>query len=277
MRRLFGLGACALLVFGCSSSDSSGAAGGGTGGSGGTAEAGPDVTPDQVVADTAPDKADTGKDAKACEPQSVSGWTASWKPPSGKYQGKCKAGETVALMEACFGANATESGCAAAETQYADCNTCLYTDDTASQWGPVVYFSGVELYDRNEGGCFALLMGDTSATGCGAKLNAAYDCGIASCGGVCPTSTDAEYEAFNNCIASAAADAAFCKTYQDAADACATAALAADGGEALNACVWGDSEDWLVVAERIGEIFCGVEPSDGGADSGNPPVDAAAE
>jgi hypothetical protein len=272
MRCLVHLALTALLIAGCSSSDASPAQGAG----GSSAEAGTDAAADHATKDTAAaDTTSETMDAKpACEPQSVSSWTPTWQPPSGKYLGKCGDGEAVALIDACFGDSATEQTCTDAETKYAACNDCLFTDDTASQWGPIVYYSKVDFYDRNEGGCLALLTDDATATGCGAKVNALYDCGLASCGPVCPVATDADFEALNSCITAAMGDAAICKPYADDADACYQAALTAH--PEASACVWGDSEDLLDVFKRFGELFCGAGASDGGSDVGSPDADAPA-
>jgi hypothetical protein len=256
----------AIVVGGCSSDPEpvQGAAGS-------TAEAGADVAPDQGTADQAtPDvKTDTGP---TCTPQSVAGWTPAWKAPTGAHQGACGAGEASALIDACFGDDATEESCSEAETTYAACDTCLFTDDTASQWGPIVYFSEVDYYDTNEGGCVALVTGETAATGCGAKLNAAYDCGLAACGAVCPVNTDADFVALDKCLAAAEADPAMCKTYVDEANTCYEAALTAH--PEVSMCAWDGTEDYLEVFKRVGELFCGEEAADGGTDAGE---DAAGE
>jgi hypothetical protein len=216
------------------------------------------------VGDAASETSSEDADAAAkCEPQSISGWTPTNHPPTGLYQGKCAAGEVKAVMDGCFGKTATQATCTAAQSAHGGCVACLISKDTDASWGPIVEYTKLGFYDRNAGGCFGLLQGDVSATGCGSKINAVFDCNLASCSAVCPVKTDADFAALNECFGAADADPDICKPSVDTSTKCWNDGLAEDGGAKYQPCIWDSKkEPWAAVAERIGEVFCGVGPGD---------------
>lgn len=199
-----------------------------------------------------------------CTPQPITGWTPKWYPPAGAYQGKCTAAEIHDLVIACTPPS-PESACLAALDKKPDCSNCMTTDAYATSTGAIIrYTTPLNLTDRNVGGCFALKLGDSSASGCGAKVRAAVDCALQSCGKVCPYDPVKGFAALNLCQKKANADATLCKAYFDAADKCVT-----DNIDKVRECSFylTDGEPVADVWERYGKLFCGTAPaSDAGTD-----------
>jgi hypothetical protein len=71
----------------------------------------------------------------------------------------------------------------------ADCLACLFSIEEDSSYGPLILLANGSI-QTNIPGCMALIDGDASAMGCGAKYQAYYDCIEAACGSNCPTYDD---------------------------------------------------------------------------------------
>ncbi len=218
-----------------------------------------------TVADTGPDSEEVSTDAGVkCAPQPITGWTPKWYPPTGSYQGKCTAAEIHDLVTACS-PTSPEATCKAALDKKPDCSNCLLTDAYATSTGAMVrYTDPLNLIDRNVGGCFALKLGDSSKDGCGAKVRAAVDCGLQSCGKACPYDPVKGFAALNGCQKKAFADPTLCKAYFDAADKCVV-----DNGDKVSDCsFYLTGEPVNDVFERYGNLFCGTAPTgDAGTDA----------
>jgi hypothetical protein len=235
-------------------------------------DAAPEATADVVAPDTGDQpeaSTDAAPDAELkCEPQSVAGWTPTWHPPTGLYQGICSAAEIQEIVGACWDTGASTAKCNSAKAKYAACTTCLISQETDASYGPIIVFNSLGFSDRNDPGCVALLGGDVSATGCGAQMQAYWQCVGASCSPGCKvaaaTFTD-DMAAFNDCAQAARADANICKTHYDNFLPCSK--LHSD-------CLWKAGESWAKLVTRIGNIFCGPNP-EAGVDGGE--ADAAGE
>lgn len=235
---------------------------------GGTLEASAVDHKTPVTADSGPDDAS----ADTCAPVDVSSFTSNWKPPSGLHQKKCTPAQ-VATFATCVynhtGRDAKVCDAFDADAANADCLACAKTNTSGTTLGAIVT-NGTSV-SANNPGCIALVSGDLSANGCGAKVQAALLCEDAACVDVCPVSAGdtAAFNKFLACEQLAAQDG--CKAYEDAASCAAT--LVADGGPA-SVCQ-PNTQDFGVRAAAYTELFCGGLTDEAGTDaSTDAPADA---
>jgi hypothetical protein len=198
----------------------------------------------------------------ACAPVPLGSWTPTWKAPTGIHQAKCTEAEIDELLPSCV--NMPEPpACEATKAKYANCAACMFTDDTQAQLGPMIHFvSSTHYRDRNVGGCLALLSGDTSATSCGARVNAAYDCAVAACAPGCKLDDFSDLVSFNACADAASDVGGECKAYADAADACVAQLKAQPDGAKYSSCL-DLSGGTFPSFKSITLVFCGPA-TDGG-------------
>jgi hypothetical protein len=147
-----------------------------------------------------------------CGPGSLAGFTATSPPPTGLHQGKCTPAQSQAVYDGCLGANATNVTCTAAVNANGACYACIFTDQSASSWGPVVNTAG-NVANLNVGGCLTLLEPCNAA--CGATLEEDLECEEFACGTNCPiTSSAASSTAYAGCASSIdSCDPNGCATY----------------------------------------------------------------
>jgi len=133
------------------------------------------------------------------------------------------------------------------------CLKCLFSTVQDETYGPIVIGWDKRWY-ANVGGCMALIDGDATENGCGAKHNALQTCRNAACAN-CTTDS-----AFDACWRQAGSTV--CKSYDDDA-VCDTSP---EYGPCTDSMSFGEYFNWL------GELFCstgfGISPdagSDGGA------------
>lgn len=182
---------------------------------------------------TTPSLGDGGV-AGVCSPQPTPPPAATWIPPHALHRNVCTPQEAAAIVS-CFVEN---QNCQVLVSSA--CHQCAVSGDTTP------YSSALIVHDQKPGtapelnieGCVGAVAGDPSATGCGPKLAAKYQCAAASCAGC----TDAT--GFKTC--SASADTTTCATSNTAAQ-CAAPYMAQ--------CVQGASE--LDVAFNLVKTFCG--------------------
>lgn len=134
------------------------------------------------------------------------------------------------------------------------CLACLFTAKGDAPSGPLIVFPG-DYWQANAGGCIALLDGDTTATGCGARTQASDVCRYGICLEACgdsPTSEDWD--------ACRAASPIACISYVNDA-ACTSLPRYAR-------CRYQSFQEYFL---GIGDIFCGTGPDGtgtGGAGAG---------
>ncbi len=185
-----------------------------------------------------------------CEPGDMSSFIPTWKPPAPLHSGKCSAAQAEALM-CLFDAAADQSTCDALVNDPANdgCFQCIYTSSSGPKLGPVIITANFG--SLNTAGCIAGVTGNTTATGCGAKLQASEQCADEACAGCAIDGFDEnsiyEYQA---CTEQAATTV--CSEFTDDA-ACAEALLDTDGG----ASVCGSGNDFLERAIVLAKLFCG--------------------
>ncbi len=201
------------------------------------------------------DAATTKKDSSAppvdgCEPGSVSGFTPTWKAPNAPHANKCTATQVEALL-CLFDANANQTTCQTTVDDPANdtCFKCIYTASTSAKLGPIVITGS--LGSLNLAGCIAAAEGNTTSSGCGAKVQAADQCGDEACDANCPVpeGDDAALDARNACVEQAATTV--CQSFTTDAE-CAETLVAAGG----TAAVCGSGSTFLDRAIAIAKFFC---------------------
>jgi hypothetical protein len=192
--------------------------------------------------------------AVGCAPALPAGYSHTWVPPR-NMPSACTAAQVQAYWDTCLGTSASTAQCNAFFSANAACVACLDSQSTNATYGTLIDLpNGTSI--ANVGGCLALIDGDTSNDGCGAKFQAAQFCKIDACESSCPvdSSNAASFTAFSNCEADAGATV--CET-ENAASACEAAAQYAR-------CQFTTYENYVV---GIGNIMC-ASASDGGTPDG---------
>ncbi len=187
--------------------------------------------------------------ALVCKAGDVTTFAPQWKPPKNR-QTVCTAGQVDSFAGCFFGPAANSPTCVSfvdAPTN-ALCRDCLLSDITDAAYGPFVKL-GTDAITANVEGCVALVTGQKSASGCGAKAQALAQCTAASCGPTCPVSTHAQVVEYTKCLD--AAGKTTCKSYATAAE-CIKAELAP--GQPAEGCASGASIE--LAAAALGKFFC---------------------
>jgi hypothetical protein len=207
--------------------------------------------------DSANDAAATDADALdagstlACPPGSVAAFAPTWKPPKPLHATACSPAEAELNVNCAFDPSSNPSVCDAylADASSSNCTLCVLTDDFDTTYGPLVMHGAYA--DLNLGGCIAQASGDTSATGCGAKVQAIGQCQAFACS-ACPDPSSGT-KAMNDYLAClSAAMSTVCKDYVKAA-ACADALIAPDA--AAEVCASGGNT-FLGRARALAQLFC---------------------
>jgi hypothetical protein len=121
--------------------------------------------------------------------------------PTAAKQGVCTAAEMQTLFNNCL------NGGTGACTQD-PCYKCIFTDQAAAAWGPVV-LSTDNLAQMNVGGCLQLLEPCNSA--CAATFEEDLECEQEACGTNCPITTSTT--GYNNCAMSVDSCVPGCASY----------------------------------------------------------------
>lgn len=186
---------------------------------------------------------------KVCAPGDVSTFESTWKPPTGRWQGKCTVQQVDTYVACLFSQAANDPTCRdyLARADNAVCSHCLMSAVDDTSYGPLIRF-GPNAITVNVEGCVALVTSDAQATGCGAKAQALGQCRRAACAPNCPLTDQASLVAFNEC--EVASNKSVCKSYLSAS-ACLAPLL--EGRAA--ACASGPTP--LAVATGVAKFFCG--------------------
>jgi hypothetical protein len=99
-----------------------------------------------------------------------------WAPPTAFHQALCTSAQTSDYV-ADFAASALPTF--RSDSANAACLKCIETMSGATAYGPVI--TGT-LTIANIGGCVAHVEGNTTSTGCGARIGAYNDCAYQECG-----------------------------------------------------------------------------------------------
>lgn len=198
-----------------------------------------------------------------CSPQPVEPSSLGWKPPNAVRPGACEEAQIGGWYDACWGDSWSQATCDTFEKDAVNraCLDCLFYAPNAATRGAAEVGAYLRL---NVAGCIAIVSGDASATGCGAKLQAETDCPRQACEPVCPLDTARDYDRYEACE-----DAAYdglCASYVDAEGGCADL-------PAYRTCRGASYLDFRSAFIGISSVFCGGSALDAGADAG----DAAAD
>ncbi len=225
------------------------------------------VSETSTVDRKAPPPVQTDGGDAVCAPGDVASFKPIWKAPSGFNQKLCTP-EQVKLLADCVWSHPgrDDAACKTFFNSSANkaCVGCGYTSTSSAKLGAIV--SNNTSVAVNYAGCVAQKLGDVTANGCGAKVQAAALCRDEACVDACPVPDDdtgKAFEAFLKCQDDAATSV--CQSYADAA-ACADDALS-DGGVAADCNP--DTTDFGERAAIYVELFCGGLASDAGTDGGS--------
>jgi hypothetical protein len=131
----------------------------------------------------------------------------------------------------------------------ADCQACMFSTVDESSYGAIVILASGS-WTANVEGCIALVSGDLSATGCGAKDQANTQCRDDACI-TCPN-----FDSFISCRT--AAGASICSTYANN--------RACVNGPKLAICnAYTTSKEYFVA---MSQFFCSTGVPDGGVSDG---------
>jgi hypothetical protein len=192
--------------------------------------------------------------ALVCPPEDVSNFSPTWKPPKALHAGLCSKSQAELVVDCAFDPNTNPAACDALmnDAGSSACTLCVLTDDFDSTYGPLVLKAGGYAV-LNLGGCIASLSGNTTATSCGAKVQAINDCQEYACTSCTDPSTSPKAMAdYLQC--QKAAESAQCGSYVSAAS-CADALIQPDA--AAGECASG-SNTFLDRAHALARLFCGT-------------------
>lgn len=158
------------------------------------------------VVDAALDASDAGS---GCVPALSDAYVPTWTPPN-PPRAACTSSQIQMLYDDCIGPTSGGSLCNTFLSQYsnATCDACMETPIASSTYGTTIEWHSGGSLDINGGGCVALIDGDFTANGCGAKYEAWLSCQIAACS-YCPPGT------YETCAVPA--QSTTCAAYQAAA------------------------------------------------------------
>jgi len=181
-------------------------------------------------------------------PQLDAGFTPTFTTASFN-QHKCTTAQVDAILGCLVGPNPDDAACnlILGDKANAACFGCLWAKGPTFSPGPLVAFpkNAIEL---NVGGCIANAQGNTSASGCGAKVAFATACKHAVCplSDACVAANPSFYAACTQ-----AAEATVCASFVN--DAKCADGLAGTGGTLATCLAKGTLLD---VSSAIGKLFC---------------------
>jgi hypothetical protein len=141
----------------------------------------------------------TDDSSAPCVPELPPNYSSTWVPPV-TTNTACTSDQVQAFYTQCFDPAATSAGCQTffQASVNASCVACMYTQQGSSAYGAVISLQNGTA-EANIGGCIALVDGDKSATGCGAKYQAGQFCEIDSCQCTIDQSDPTTFTAFTTC------------------------------------------------------------------------------
>jgi hypothetical protein len=238
-----------------------------------TGDGGPDVVTKETsfVDKSVPDVGNQDVNT-ACGPNMIDPTAIIWAKPRPINAMGCNSQEIQDFLNICINGTST-SACTAWQTAHMTCNTCLNSNEGDQSFGPLINTASSGYIFVNDGGCIALLTGDTSDTGCGAAQWKTSDCEDDACA-MC-------MDAMSYSACQGNADTSTCTQYYNAGhidssgNAAGTACANIDAG-AIAACgLTASTFDAFYTA--VATVMCGgytPPPSDAGSDA---PADAPSD
>ncbi len=152
-----------------------------------------------------------GSDAAiSCSPGDTTSFSPTGLAATRSAASSCTKQELSDFYAACLGPASVASSCYATRQAAPSCASCLLSQHSDSTWGAIVTTSTV--WELNVAGCTALATGDTSTTGCAARIAAAMACEDFACDN-CPFTPGSTTTSRAQCTQSA--DVAACRAYVD--------------------------------------------------------------
>jgi hypothetical protein len=193
-----------------------------------------------------PDGAFEDVDAgSGCTPYLVGFMPTPMNPPSAPADA-CTRAQVEQMYDACFAPSWTPAACQTFQQSASACASCIEGPSTAATWGPIVDEQSYTYL--NVAGCIALFTGDSSPSGCAAKLQTASECEGAACAN-CPVTSDLDADVAELAACIVQADMTDCSTYKTAE--CDPNA----GGFAV--CT--NTTDFATLYFRLAPMFCSAD------------------
>jgi hypothetical protein len=220
----------------------------------------PNITPDAAFVgsgDAASLLEDAGSllnDANlpACPPAPVTSFTPEWKPPVASKSGACTSAQISSFFDACLGPASTPANCTTYTQANGSCASCLQADDTAAQYGPVIWHASRLFYTTNIAGCIANVQADGGAAGCGAAYQAVVECKQTACA-ACMTPQTPDFSRYATCENKAATE---CGSYiTTLTNTCGTTLK--DPSNPISVCIPPSGDTPQDAYLRLAPIFCG--------------------
>ena len=192
--------------------------------------------------------------AGACSPAAETAFFPAPLPATPSptpFPGTCSAMQIDQFYNDCITGSA--SACSAYIGANSQCFKCLFTQSSASSWGPFIGVNGTFFFLFNLAGCISLI--DPCNSSCVQALGALSECTIQACtsGVGCD---DAGVPEVSACTTTAASCTS-CGDYATAAMACGNDLIQA-GDPAVIACGIGASTELQIKA--IATVMCGPQP-----------------
>ena len=187
-----------------------------------------------------------------CPPAPVTSFTPAWKPPVAFKSGACTSAQMSGFFDACLGASSSTGGCTTFVQSNTACAACLQSDETDSEYGPIVWHSNRTYYTTNIAGCIADEQADAGAAGCGAAYQAVIQCKETACS-ACLSAQNPSFSRFATCEGQAGTE---CASYsQTLESACGTALV--DAASPVVVCIPPSGDTAEDAYLRLAPIFCG--------------------
>ena len=217
-----------------------------------------DVKPDKKPIESGPPQ----EAGPTCTPTDVNAADLTWTPPRPINPSGCSDAQIAGYYAACLNGG---SGCSTFEGATANkaCVACINSLSTDSAYGPLIAVPNNVVY-ANIGGCIALVTGDTSSTGCGAKAWEASECEDKACSDNCQGAQFADYQKCTN----AAAQGTCANEVKAQCDL-------SDAGNVTDMCNL-NAGSFQDLYTSIATVFCGGYPADAGPPSDGGTSDAGA-
>lgn len=204
-----------------------------------------------------------------CTPTDVNAADLTWTPPRPINPTACSDTQLFGYFSSCLPGSG--SSCSTFEGAQANkaCVACINSQITDTAYGPLIAVPNNVVY-ANVGGCIALVTGDVSSTGCGAKSWEASECEDKACSANCAGAQFADYQKCTNAAAqgTCANEVKAQCDLSDAGNVTATCNLNAD--PIHPACAANpQTQAFCDYYMSIATVFCGGYPADAGVpDSG---------
>jgi hypothetical protein len=187
-----------------------------------------------------------------CPPAPVTSFKPAWKPPSTAKSGACTTLQMSTFFDACLGPSSNAAGCTAYAQANTDCAACLQSDDTAPQYGPVVWHSSRLYYTTNIAGCIADVQTDGGSAGCGAAYQAVVQCKETACS-ACLSAQTPDFSRYSACENKAGTE---CASYiQTLTSTCGTSLK--DPANPIAVCIPPAGDTAQDAYLRLAPVFCG--------------------